>query len=97
MKKRKELEQLGNILGSFLKEKGYATICAEYDVVARWNSIVGERIAAQTECCRAEEGKLYVKVSCAAWRQELTYMKKNLIKTIRKDTGCKTICDIIFY
>ena len=96
MKKGKP-EKIGNVLESFLQERGYAAICKEYDAVARWKQIAGEKIANETECTGVENGKLFVKVSCASWRHELVYMKKHLIESISRETGCDTIKDIIFY
>ncbi len=97
MKKRKEPEKISAILGSFLQDKGYASICKEYEVVAQWGSIAGERIANETECTRAENGKLYVKVFSASWRQELVYLKEQLLDSIRQKTGCTSIKEINFY
>ena len=95
--KKKEPEKIGNVLDLFLRERGYATICKEYDAVSRWKQIAGEKIANETECTGIENGKLFVKVSSASWRQELVYMKEHLIKSINRETGCNTILDIIFY
>ncbi|KMQ50794.1 Uncharacterized protein CHISP_2317 [Chitinispirillum alkaliphilum] len=96
-RKKKQPEKLGNILESILQERGYATICREYEVVSRWSGVVGERIAKETECNRVEDGRLYVKVFSASWRQELVYLKEQLLDTIRRETGCDSIKEIIFY
>lgn len=95
--KRSEPSKVGAILQSILQERGYSTICKEYEVVAKWREIVGERVGAVTDCTRTENGILYVKVDSAPWRQELAYLKESLIRSIHKETGCTSIKDIIFY
>ena len=93
---RNSPEKLGSILGDILSERGYNTMCKEYEVISKWVEIVGERISEVTECSRIEDGVLYVKVSSAPWRQEMVYLKQEILKQIKSRTGCDTIKDIIF-
>jgi predicted nucleic acid-binding Zn ribbon protein len=93
---KKGPEKIDLLLGNFLSERGYLTICKEYDVASKWNDIAGQRIANVTECSRVEDGVLYVKVLSAPWRQEISYFKQQLIEKIRTDYGCTTIRDIVF-
>lgn len=97
MKPLKSPERIGGLIDSILSEKGYLTACKEWDVVAKWNEIVGEKIASVTECTRMENGRLYVKVSSSSWRNEIVYLKDEVVKKIKKDTGCNSLIDIIFY
>ncbi len=97
MKRSEPPSKVGAILQSILQERGYSTICKEWEAVAKWKEIAGERIGAVTDCTRVEDGFLYVKVSSAPWRQELVYLKEQLLKKIREETGCTSIKDIIFY
>jgi hypothetical protein len=90
-------EKIGTIIDSLLGERGYLVICKELGVVRAWASIAGERLAMVTECTRAEQGKLFVRVNSAAWRQEISFMKQLLLSKIRTETGCTTIKDIVFY
>lgn len=94
---KKGPEKIGFILDTMLSERGYLTICKEYDVVNRWPELVGARLAEVTTCSRVEDGCLYVKVSSAPWRQELVYLKQQLIDSLHKATGCMSISDIVFY
>ena len=90
-------EKLESILGNVLSERGYLNICKEYEVVSRWKEIAGEKIAEVTECNRVEEGILYVRVSSAPWRQEIIYLKQQILIQIKNITGCDTIKDIVFF
>jgi predicted nucleic acid-binding Zn ribbon protein len=93
----KQPSTVGSILQIFLKDKGYATVCKEWEVVSNWNRVAGERIAGVTKCERVEDGVLYVKTKSAPWRQELSHLKEQIKESIRKETGCVSIKDIVFY
>jgi len=97
MKKQKSPERIGLLIDSILSERGYLTACKEWDVVAKWKDLVGEKIASVTECTRMEDGRLYVKVTSASWRNEISYLKYEIIKMIKKETDCTSLNDIVFY
>jgi predicted nucleic acid-binding Zn ribbon protein len=90
-------ETIGTIIEASLRELGYLSPCRELDVVRRWPRIVGEKIAGVTECSRVDNGVLYVRVASAPWRQEISYLKRDILETIRKETPCTSIRDVVFY
>jgi predicted nucleic acid-binding Zn ribbon protein len=90
-------EKIGAIVDELLSDRGYLVRCKELNVVRAWPSIVGDQLAKVTECSRADQGVLFVRVSSAAWRQEISFMKQLLLSKIRMETGCTTITDIVFY
>ena len=90
-------EAIGSIVEAKLRELGYLAPCRELDVVRRWPEIVGEKIAGVSECSRVDNGVLYVRVSSASWRQEICYIKPHILETIKKETSCTSIRDIVFY
>lgn len=93
----KSPEKISGLIDSILTQKGYMSACKEWDVVAKWNEIVGEKIASVTECTRIEDGRLYVKVFSSSWRNEIVYLKDEIIKKIKLDTDCTSLVDIVFY
>jgi len=97
MSKNKYPEKIDSILGSFLQERGYLSICKEYDVIAQWKEIVGEKVAKVTQCERVENGVLYVRVTSSVWRNEIVYCKNYILNSIQKNTGCTTIKDIVVF
>jgi len=97
-KSRKDPPQkISSLVDALLSESGYATICKEYGVVHQWPGIVDARFAEVTRAERVENGILYVKVLSAPWRQEAIYRKEKLLESIRKEHGCPTLKDIVFY
>lgn len=90
-------EKIGTVVESLLSERGLLVQCKELSVVTAWASLVGDQLACVTECTRVERGVLFVRVTSAAWRQEISFMKQLLLSKIRTETGCRTIKDIVFY
>ena len=90
-------EKIGTIVESVLSERGYLNICKELSVLRAWPSIVGEALRDIAECTRVDQGVLYVRVASAPWRQEIVFMKQQLLVKIHRETGCTTIKDIVFY
>jgi hypothetical protein len=90
-------EQIGFVLGDFLSERGYLSVCKEYDAIAKWDTIVGEKISSVTKCDRIDNSILYVKVISAPWRQEIVFLKQEILSRIKKEAGCMTIKDIVFF
>ena len=90
-------ESVGSIFEAFIQKAGYAVPLKEWEVVSNWEQVAGEQIARRARCERVEDGVLYVKVESAPWRQELSYMKDMLKESALKNTGCRTIKDIVFY
>lgn len=94
MSQRRYPQKIGPIVETFLSEHGYLTACKEQDVARQWPDIVGERVAAVSDCQRTERGVLYVRVDSASWRHELTYMKREILVKVRE--RCDSITDIVF-
>lgn len=89
-------EKIGNILENYLSERGYLSVCKEYNVISKWKDIVGEKIASITKCVNVENGVLYVSVESSAWRQELSFLKNDILSKIEEKTKCQSIKNIIF-
>ncbi len=94
---KRKPQQLGTILNSFLADKGFLTACKEAEVIGKWPEIVGERLSEVCSCEDVREGIVFVRVPSAAWRQEISFLKKQLLKKIYQTCRCKTIKDIVFY
>ena len=95
--KKKKPQKLGDIVRSVLSERGYLKQCLEAEIISKWPDLVGERIAEVTECTDVRSGVIYVKVSSSSWRNEISFLKKEIMDKVKKETRCKTIKDILFH
>ncbi len=96
MKKKTEPKKIEGLVWSVLRSNGYENIVKEQQVLIKWAEIVGEKIASQTEAVAIENKCLFVKASNPAWRNELIFLKSDIIKNIYKYTGKKLVNNIIF-
>ncbi|HEV8537376.1 MAG TPA: DUF721 domain-containing protein [Bacteroidota bacterium] len=94
--RRSSPKPFGNALLSVLDGLGIKGKLTRYEVLERWPEIVGEQIARVTKADHVEGDKLFVKVSRSTWRNELVFLKKDLIKKINAEMRQEIITDIIF-
>jgi predicted nucleic acid-binding Zn ribbon protein len=81
---------------SLVRELGIAPKMAQYDVIAAWPDVVGPQIARVTDPQRMENGVLYVAVSTATWRAELSMKRLELIEKLNACIGMRVLHDIRF-
>ncbi|MEE8417960.1 MAG: DUF721 domain-containing protein [candidate division Zixibacteria bacterium] len=91
-----EPEKIGNVILQTLSRMGFAERLQRQTAVMRWEEIVGDTIAAETEALRIEGSTLVVRVHRAAWRQQLTYLKEGLLVKLKAELGEDSIKDIRF-
>lgn len=68
----------------------------EYSVLSQWSQVVGERISEKAIPTGIERGKLFVQVESSSWRNELMFIKREIIDKLNQAVGAKVIRDIIF-
>ena len=88
---------LSSGITSVLRDLGIGRRIQQYEVLERWPSIVGERIAAVAVAERITDGRLFVRVSRSPWRNELVFLKKELIDRINDAMHGEFVRDIIFH
>jgi predicted nucleic acid-binding Zn ribbon protein len=81
---------------SLVRELGIAPRMAQYDVIAAWPDVVGPQIARVTAPQRMENGVLYVAVTTAPWRAELSMKRLELIEKLNTRIGTRVLNDIRF-
>lgn len=95
--KKNTPQKLGSIIDSVLTKQGYYKKCQETSVITKWHIIVGDRISEVTRCTDVKDGIVYVSVANSSWRQEISYLKKEILSKIYKETKCTSIKDVVFY
>ena len=79
-----------------MRELGIAPKMAQYDVIAAWPDVVGPQIARVTAPQRMENGVLYVAMTTAPWRAELSMKRLELIEKMNTRVGTRVVNDIRF-
>ncbi len=65
-------------------------------VISLWDGVVGKMIARDTTHLYIKNRTLFVKLNSPALREELSYAKTRLIKSLNKTAGANVIDDIAF-
>ena len=81
---------------NLVRELGIAPRMAQYDIITAWPDVVGPQIARVTDPQRMENGVLYVTVTTAPWRAELSMKRLELVEKLNTRVGVRVLNDIRF-
>ncbi|TLY29659.1 MAG: DUF721 domain-containing protein [Ignavibacteria bacterium] len=83
-------------ISAVLDELSLGRTIKQYEILDAWPRIVGSQIASVSTAERMRDGKLFVHVPQAEWRNELIFLKKDLIEKINTAMHQDIVNDIIF-
>ena len=89
-------EKIGGLILDALSRMGLADRIHKQSAVLSWSEIVGEDISKETKALKIDNNTLVVKVYKAAWRQQLTFLKEELLKKVETQLGKGVVEDIRF-
>ena len=90
------MQHIGGALKKLIKTAGLEKGIAQLKALEIWSETVGETVSKNTEPTSIEHGILSIKTTTSAWRQELLFQKKQIIKKLNKKLNKKLIKDIRF-
>jgi len=93
---RHSTRQISDGLNDVIRELGLGKKIRQYEVIDLWKEVVGESIAGVREAEYVSGGKLFVRVARPTWRNELVYLKQDLMEKLNTALGDKIVTDIIF-
>ncbi len=96
IKDKKGPENIGAVLQNLLRNLGLEKRMKEQDLIINWEKIVGNNIAENTKPFKIEGAKLFLKVKSSAWRNELFYLKKDILQKLNQSAKQELVKDIIF-
>jgi len=96
MKRSRTARSIGDILGEVVRSMGIEGPLARGHVIATWEGIMSDQMKQQVEKCWVRGDKLYVRVSNAAWRQELHLRREEWRLRLNSELGNEIIKDIFF-
>lgn len=68
----------------------------EFRLINSWESLMGISVAKHTSKIYINKQTLFVQISSAALRNELSYAKTKLVGLLNKEAGHEVINDIVF-
>ncbi len=93
---KNEPKPLSKSLSILLKSLGIENKIKQNEIIVRWPEIVGEKLSKVTTADKVEKGILFVRVTNSVWRNELIYMKTEIINRISSRLNTDIINDIRF-
>ena len=85
-----------DILDTLCHQWGIEKKVKECIAIEKWYEVVGGRVARETKPLGIKNGKLFLRVENASWRNELTFMKREIIDKLNRSVGTNVVRDIIF-
>jgi predicted nucleic acid-binding Zn ribbon protein len=79
-----------------VQDIGISKTLSMYDIITTWPEVVGAQIARVALAERMENGILFVTVSSAPWRAELTMKRRSIIDKLNAHAGANIVKDIRF-
>ncbi|PSQ90052.1 MAG: DUF721 domain-containing protein [Bacteroidetes bacterium QS_8_64_10] len=89
-------QKIGDVLGDVIDELGIRRELDEARVVETWATIAGPQINGVTESAWVNRQTLYVKLTSAAWRQELTMRRSDWRDRLNDELGSELVEKIVF-
>lgn len=87
---------MGAAIQDLAKHLGLEKNLEEYQAITSWQEVVGEQIAKVTHAQRMENGVLYVSVSTAPWRAELSMQRLEIMRKMNAALGKSVVKEIRF-
>lgn len=94
--KKQEAQSIGEIISQLLKDQNLDVKLNETKLIKSWNSLLGDSVARYTTKLYIHNRILYVQLSSAVLRNELSMCRNMLIQHLNKYIGTEVITDIIF-
>ena len=89
-------QPLGDVLQDVIDRLGMRDKIDEARVVETWATIAGDRVNAVTESVWMKGDTLFVKISSAAWRQELHMNRRAWRDRLNEALGREIVGEIMF-
>jgi predicted nucleic acid-binding Zn ribbon protein len=92
-----QAKPISQLIRQFIESIGIGEKIEENFAIAYWDKAVGKEISEQTEPFKITDGVLFVKVADPAWRNELQFLKAEIITKLNKVLKKNIVKDIKFY
>lgn len=94
---RREVKSIADVLQQLLREEGLETPLLQKRLIDSWETVVGRVVAKYTTEKFIKNQTLYVKIVNPALRQDLSMMRRQLVKRLNEQVGAFLISDVRVY
>ena len=86
---------VGDILNQIIKTNKLESGLNQVSVIDAWKNLMGNGVNNYTRSVALRNGTLYVELTSAVLRQELSYGKDKIIKMINEELGKDVVKDVV--
>lgn len=94
--KRRNTEQLRDVIYRFLRQEGLETPLNEHRALTAWPRIAGPLVMRYCSDVQLRNATLYVKLTRPALRQNLMMERTQLAQRLNTEVGAQVVQDIVF-
>ncbi len=95
MARKSNLIKLGDAISQLLKEEKLDIRLSQFSVRNGWKDIAGEMIARNTSAIYFNNKTVYITLSNAALKHELSFRREELLNNINRFCGYKLIDELV--
>lgn len=96
MRRSKE-QSIGEVIKELLKNYDITSKFNEAHVITSWDKLMGPSVTKYTVKIEVEKRILFVKLSNAALKQELSYARQKIKKMLNDEVGEEVLLDVRIY
>ena len=94
-KRKTNQESLGQVIDRMLRVYRLKSGLTEIPLKSDWEKIVGPAVASRTDDILLRGGKLILKLSSAALRQELHYQREDIVRNVNTHLGEDLVKEVL--
>ncbi len=95
--RRSKGQPIGEVIKELLKNYDITSKFNEAHVITSWDKLMGPSVTKYTVKIEVEKRILFVKLSNAALKQELTYARQKIKKMLNDEVGEEVLLDVRIY
>ena len=95
--RRSKGQPVGEVIKELLKNYDITSKFNEAHVITSWDKLMGPSVTKYTVKIEVEKRILFVKLSNAALKQELTYARQKIKKMLNDEVGEEVLLDVRIY
>ena len=95
MAKKSNLVKLGDVIGELFAKDKLDVRLSQFSVKNSWKEIAGEMIARNTTAIHFNDKVIFITLSNAALKHELSFRKQELIDNINRFCGTKLVNELV--
>ncbi len=90
------MQKIDKILDSIVQSMGLEKKLEENKALLLWEDVVGRNIAMHTKPIKIKGSRLFVSADSASWRNELAFLRPEIIRKLNAMAGKVVVEEIVF-